>query len=214
MLLESLEPHPSPTPKLEQYTITGEDAARFLWLIKDWLEGSVVVDLGCGTGRLTVGAALLGAALAIGVDVDATALNVAKLNASRAGVGDRTSWLRAFIPHLSVKGDIVVQNPPFGVQRRGADKAFIQCALRTAPLSFSLHKRSLRSREFIKGLVKSLGGVAEVVTTLRLRIPHVFSFHEERFRLVEVDVFLFKRGSASPMNAGHEGTTLRAGAQP
>jgi putative methylase len=192
MLLESLDAHPSPAPRLEQYTITGEDAARFLWRVRSWLRGSIVVDLGCGTGRLAIGAALLGASFVLGVDVDQVALSIAKSNAKRAGVEHVTSWLRASIPHLSIRGEVVVQNPPFGVQRRGADRAFIQCALNTAPLSFSLHKRTLKSQLFIKRLVEELGGAAEVLDSLQLKLPYTFPFHEKRFKLVEVDLYLFK----------------------
>lgn len=193
MLLESLKSHPSPSPRLEQYTITGEDAAKLLWKIKDWLQGRVVVDLGCGVGRLTIGAALLGARLAIGVDVDLVALKTAQSNAQRVGVAHATSWLRAYVPAISIKGDVVVQNPPFGVQQRGADRAFIECALRTAPISFSLHKRSPKSRAFIKKFVRELGGEAEVLDTFELKIPRLFDFHEERFRIVEADLFIFRR---------------------
>ncbi|MEM4699360.1 MAG: METTL5 family protein [Candidatus Nezhaarchaeales archaeon] len=193
MLLESLSPHPSPSPKLEQYTITGDDAAKFLWRIRDWLRGRVVIDLGCGVGRLTIGAALLGACLSVGVDVDPIALKVARDNARRMGVCHATSWIRAHIPELSIKGDVVIQNPPFGVQHRGADRAFIECALRTAPTSFSLHKKSPKSRNFIKKFVEEFGGEAEVIDTLKLKVPRLFNFHKEKFRLVETDLFIFKR---------------------
>ncbi|MCX8204284.1 MAG: METTL5 family protein [Candidatus Nezhaarchaeota archaeon] len=193
MLLESLSPHPSPSPKLEQYTITGEDAAKFLWRIKDWLQGRVVIDLGCGVGRLTIGAALLGARLSIGVDIDSVALKVARSNAWRLGVAQVTSWLRARIPKLSIRGEVVIQNPPFGVQQKGADRAFIDCALKTAPISFSLHKKSPKGRLFIKKFVESLGGEAEILDSLKLRIPRLFDFHEEKFRFVETDLFLFRR---------------------
>lgn len=200
MLLESLSPHPTPSPELEQYTLTGEDAAKFLWRIRDWLQGQVVIDLGCGVGRLTIGAALLGACLSVGVDVDPVALKVAKDNAQRMGVFHATSWIRAHIPGLSIKGDVVIQNPPFGVQRKGADRAFIECALKTAPISFSLHKKSFKSRDFIKKFVEGFGGEAEVLDTLKLRIPRLFEFHKEKFRFVEADLFIFRRKN-SPLLA-------------
>lgn len=193
MLLESLNPHPSPSPRLEQYTITGEDAARILWRVRDWLQGCVVVDLGCGTGRLAIGAAILGAELALGIDVDKEALKVAKYNAERVGVGHLTSWIRARIPVLSVRGDVVIQNPPFGVQRRGADRDFIKCALEVADVSFSLHKKTPGSRAFIKRLVESLGGSVEFLDTFKIKIPKTFGFHEKKFKYVEVDLCVFSK---------------------
>ena len=44
------------------------------------IEGRTVLDLGCGTGVLTIGAALGGAGFVIGVDVDTDAMDVAKEN--------------------------------------------------------------------------------------------------------------------------------------
>jgi len=193
MLLESLDPHPSPSPRLEQYTTTGEDAARLLWKVRDWLQGRIVIDLGCGTGRLAIGAALLGAELVLGVDVDVEALKVAKRNARHAGVSHLTSWIRAKIPALSIKGDVVIQNPPFGVQHRGADREFIKCALNVASVSFSLHKKTPGGRAFIKHLVESLGGSAELIDTFKIRIPRTFNFHEKRFKHVEADLYMFSR---------------------
>ena len=48
-----------------------------------------VVDFGCGTGILAIGALKLGAARAFGVDIDAVAVEAAKSNAVINGVQDR-----------------------------------------------------------------------------------------------------------------------------
>ncbi len=50
---------------------------------------SPVIDLGCGSGILSIAALLLGAGWALGVDIDAQALDVARDNAERNGVLDR-----------------------------------------------------------------------------------------------------------------------------
>lgn len=51
--------------------------------------GSAVIDLGCGSGILSIAALLLGASRALGVDIDPQALGVARENAERNGVLDR-----------------------------------------------------------------------------------------------------------------------------
>lgn len=51
--------------------------------------GERVLDVGCGTGILAIGALLLGARDALAVDVDPIAVEVARENAEVNGVGDR-----------------------------------------------------------------------------------------------------------------------------
>lgn len=55
--------------------------------------GHRVLDLGSGSGILTIAAALLGARSAIGVDTDPDAIPVAVRNADRNGVTDRVAFV-------------------------------------------------------------------------------------------------------------------------
>lgn len=51
--------------------------------------GSTVVDLGCGSGVLSIAAVLLGAERAVATDIDAAAVDATVSNATRLGVIDR-----------------------------------------------------------------------------------------------------------------------------
>src|SRR5699024_1040274 len=51
--------------------------------------GAQVLDVGCGSGILSVAALLLGAQRAVGVDIDATAVKTACENARKNGVENR-----------------------------------------------------------------------------------------------------------------------------
>ncbi len=51
--------------------------------------GMRVLDIGCGSGILSIAALKLGAAQAVGVDTDAEAVSAARENARRNGVGER-----------------------------------------------------------------------------------------------------------------------------
>ena len=90
-LLGSVEAHPAPKSYLEQYMIPESLAVKILTLAAytfNDIEGKVVYDLGCGTGRLAIGAALLGARQVVGVDIDPIAIRVAKRSVSKLNLAE------------------------------------------------------------------------------------------------------------------------------
>lgn len=69
---------------------TGSHASTRLCLegVERYVEpGARVLDLGCGSGILSISALLLGAKCAVGVDIDPKAVNVAYENAAMNGIG-------------------------------------------------------------------------------------------------------------------------------
>jgi len=64
-------------------------------------EGSVVLDLGSGSGILAIAAVKLGAARATGIEVDPDAIAVAERNAARNQVSDRVSFLEGDAANLA-----------------------------------------------------------------------------------------------------------------
>jgi ribosomal protein L11 methyltransferase len=72
--------------------------------------GEHVLDIGCGSGILSIGAVLLGAARADGIDVEAESVEATHENAARNGVGRRVK--ASLTPLARVKGtfDLVLAN--------------------------------------------------------------------------------------------------------
>jgi len=190
ILLSKVESHPSPKAYLEQYTIPADVAAEILYLAA-YTYGDVigkrVVDLGCGTGRLSIGAVLLGAKEAVGVDIDEVAIKTAVENAEKLGVKDRITWVVGDIEALHGSFDTVLQNPPFGVQRRKADRKFLAKAIKLGRCVYSLHKAG--NEEFIRRFVEKQGGKVTVIIPLKMWIPHTFPFHTKRKYLVKVELY-------------------------
>ncbi|MBQ7094936.1 MAG: 50S ribosomal protein L11 methyltransferase [Clostridia bacterium] len=56
------------------------------------LEGKAVLDIGCGSGILSIGAVALGAKEAFGCDIDRLAVEVARRNAELNGLADRCTY--------------------------------------------------------------------------------------------------------------------------
>ncbi|MDI9619912.1 MAG: METTL5 family protein [Candidatus Nezhaarchaeota archaeon] len=197
MLLSRMAEHPEPSVKLEQYTLTSDDVSELLWIVqttfKD-VEGKIVVDLGCGIGRIAVGSALLGAEYVVGVDVDEVALRIAARNAAALDVENKISWLAALVPHVSLRADVVIQNPPYGVRRRKADRPFLEAALRMAPVVYSLHKASDKSLDFIGRYVEELGGRIDKIIPFQVSIRPTFRFHTKKSYKVDVSLYRIRRG--------------------
>jgi len=191
-LLQSVEAHPSPKAFLEQYTISVDVASEMLFLaayVYDDIIGKTVADLGCGTGRLAIGAVLLGAKEAVGIDIDKEAVKIAKENAVKLNAKEKTDWVSGDIELLHGNFHTVLQNPPFGVQRRSADRKFLLKALELAPRVYSLHKAGEGNRAFIKRFIERHGGKVTGIYQMKLNIPKLFKFHTKRRHEVEVDLY-------------------------
>ncbi len=190
--LQSVEAHPSPKAFLEQYSMPAEVAAEVLFIAayeNDDLIGKTVADLGCGTGTLAVGAILLGAAEALGIDIDKIAVRKALSNAEKLSLKEKTSWVAGDIEVLFGRFDTLLQNPPFGVQRKRADRKFLLKALKLAPVVYSLHKSGEGNRAFIKRFIEGHGGKVTDIYQMKLNIPRMFKFHTKRRHEVEVDLY-------------------------
>ena len=75
--LQDLGGFAKPRIDLEQYETRPHLAARILYTIEQSygdISGKVVADLGCGPGRLAIGASLLNADFIYGFDIDAAVL--------------------------------------------------------------------------------------------------------------------------------------------
>lgn len=80
------------------------------WLDGLDLQGKTVIDFGCGSGILAIAALKLGAAQAIGIDIDPQAIQASRDNAERNGVSERLSL---YLPHQqpdNLQADVVVAN--------------------------------------------------------------------------------------------------------
>ncbi|MEM4733159.1 MAG: METTL5 family protein [Candidatus Bathyarchaeia archaeon] len=213
--LAQIRPHPSPNVRLEQYTTPTSVAATMLYLAAytyDDIINKRVLDLGCGTGRIALGCAFLGAGSVVGIDIDKLAVNLAAENSNRLGFKTKVDWITGDINTVTGKFDTVVQNPPFGVQKRGADRIFLEKALQVAAAVYSLHNHPLtdetlagrlkhadllqvEASPFIARFVKKHGGIIKAVYALPLNIPRMFDFHIKTRREVIIDLYVIRKAN-------------------
>ncbi|WJW82256.1 50S ribosomal protein L11 methyltransferase [Moellerella wisconsensis] len=84
-------------------------------LCLEWLDGldlvgKTVIDFGCGSGILAIAALKLGAAQAIGIDIDPQAILASRDNAERNNVSDKLTLYLAKDAPQDLSADVVVAN--------------------------------------------------------------------------------------------------------
>lgn len=201
IILQKIPPHPSPMIKLEQYSTPATIAADIIFnaYLEDDIADNVVLDLGCGTGVFSLGAKLLGAEKVLGLDVDGTAIAIAKGYAEALSLD--ISFIEQDINALSLKtlkkqniteadSITIIQNPPFGAQKmaRGADRIFLEKALKFGTIIYSLHLS--KTDEFVTLLIEKLGGEVVWKKDYIFPIQHLYHFHSQD--KVDYDVTLYK----------------------
>ena len=184
MALEKLAKPKTPHPELEQYTTPATIASDLLWTALSYgdIQGKKVADLGCGNGILGIGAAQIGASTVSCYDSDPEMVSLCRSNALAAGA--TINVICADISSIIDRFDSVVQNPPFGAQRRGADRPFLQAAIRISNVTYSLHLAE--TTDFVAEFCRSLGADAQHIKNYKFEIPFMFKFHNKPVELVDV----------------------------
>jgi len=197
ILLEKVAGFSSPSAHLEQYPTSAPLAARLLFHAAQNgdITGKTTCDLGCGTGILTIGAALLGAGQSTGIDIDEKALEIARLNAEKFAV--TACFLQADIrasTKLPGRWDTIIMNPPFGAQVLHADRVFIDCAIAAGNEIYMIANTG--SIPFVRSYVEGRANIRETIESV-LPIRHSFHFHRKEVRNIRVEIIHMNR-CASP----------------
>lgn len=180
-----------PRVELEQYPTPAGIAAQLVHIadLRGDLDG-IVVDLGTGTGRLALGAALRGARV-LALDADRAALEIARENERRIAPDGRIDWLcgDGGRPPIRLSNATVLMNPPFGAQHgnRGADRRFLDAASGFADVIYSIHNAG--SREFVESFVTDRGGEVTHAYELAFDLDRQFDFHEEETKSIRAECY-------------------------
>lgn len=194
MLLQRVSGFENPSAQREQYQTPAPLAARLVHtaMLSGDISGKTVLDLGCGTGILAIGAALLGADV-IAVEDDVEAIGIAEANASDLGCNIRfirTDVTDPKAPDLIPGVDTVIMNPPFGAQTEYADRPFIDMALARASVIYGIF--NVGSGPFIKSYIQGRG---EIISSIQagLIIPRTFWFHSRDRHEIPVEIHIIRR---------------------
>ncbi len=199
--ISQLEGFRKPKVFLEQYETDG-DACAFLVInaIAD-ISGSCVVDLGCGTGNLSLACYLGGAKFVLGVDIDKDALFTAKKNRdSLADMGYISDYERrnvqfacfdisSFFPRR--RFDVCVMNPPFGIRRRRMDRLFLSKAFEVADVVWTF--LSCDSEPFVRKFAEENGFILTHTLKTEIHLRMKLPFHRRKVEHLPVDLYRVER---------------------
>lgn len=192
-LLADLDGFETPSATLEQYPTPADIAAHLVHLaaLSGDIENKTVVDLGCGTGLLTLAAALCSPARVVGLDIDRDALATAQKNEHALGVSAPVAWIHADATDPPVRSTdaTVLMNPPFGAQtgNEHADRAFLDVAREIGSVCYSIHNAG--SRDFVESFVGDAGGVVTHAFAATFDIDRQFAHHTDTTRSIDTEVF-------------------------
>ena len=179
IILSSIRVNPKPKLRFEQYDLDSASASTILHIAASLgdVEGKRIIDLGCGTGILSIGAAILGARCVVGVDVDRESIKVAEENMK--SLGGRVELISGTLDCVRGSFDAVIMNPPFGSWKRGLDLVFLAKATAISRVTYSLHKASERSDSFLRKKIMAMGKRATMLGRVEITIPRSYSFHNK-----------------------------------
>lgn len=188
MAIQKVPKHPNPKVDLEQYSTPATIAADLLWNAYSLgdIADKKVMDLGCGTGIFAIASKLLGAASAIGVDIDKDSTDLAS-----SYCGD-VDFICSDVCDLENDFDVdtIFQNPPFGSQKnakKGADLKFISKAIELSPkVLYSFHMAS--TEEFLISYFEKNDLEITHIFRYNFPIPKIYEFHTRESANVEVIV--------------------------
>lgn len=188
MAIQKVPKHPNPKVDLEQYSTPATIAADLLWNAYSLgdIADKKVMDLGCGTGIFAIASKLLGAASAIGVDIDKDSIDLA------SSYCRDVDFICSDICDLENDFDVdtIFQNPPFGSQKnakKGADLKFISKAIELSPkVLYSFHMAS--TEEFLISYFEKNDLEITHIFRYNFPIPKIYEFHTRESANVEVIV--------------------------
>ena len=196
--LSRLAPHPCLRVELEQYATEGDLAAFWMLAIDqtDGLEDRHVVDLGSGNGILGIAALLLGARKVTFVETDKDALEIlhSNLNTLDKALMAQAEVVNAHIGRDEVElesVDLLVMNPPWGVQTAKADRPFLELAFGSD--ASAIHVLHSEKAAHIEPLAKDRGWEWEHIIRTVFRLPPTYMHHSQRRGDTDVMCWRFHR---------------------
>lgn len=207
IFLSRLEVFEKAKPQLEQYPCDGNVAAELLWkanLNQDILDKKII-DIGCGTGILGIGALVLGAKEVEFIDIDSSVQKILERNIkfTEEYFDESLEGLWKFVQKDIINDQeiikkneneytkiCIIMNPPFGTRKKHADKKFLIGAKQRGQTIYTIHKTSTEG--FISAFCRDEGINITWQERTSFPIKNTMSQHRKKLERIEVTLYSLK----------------------
>ena len=201
-IIQNTESFTKPKVELEQYcidAISAVDIILFAGFEYNDINNKLIVDLGSGTGRLSIASAYLKANSVLSIDLDFNALATLKKNIRTLGLEDIIFPLCTNIENLEFSKKhlfnnfkvTTIMNPPFGVKKRTADRIFLEKAFSFSNVVYSIHLAGEKVFRFISKFVERFNWHIDNFFPYNMILERSFQFHTKKTKYIDVNVFRF-----------------------
>lgn len=186
IMISAFKSFEKPKPELEQYITPSNIASEMLWtaFMDGNIKGKKVADFGAGTGIFSIGASMLGALSVVGYEIDASSIKTARENVkvvkkSRVPLG-KITFQKSDISEVKKPYDTIIMNPPFGIQKKHADKFFLEKAFGVSKKAiYSIHSSDPKTDRFLENFASDYGFLAFKLSEVEFPIKATMEFHEK-----------------------------------
>lgn len=201
-IIQNTESFTTPKVELEQYCIDALSAVDIIYFAGfefNDINNKLVIDLGSGTGRLSIASAFLKPSMVLSVDIDLLALNILKENIFRLGLENVILPLCNDVNYLEFSKEplfsnlkiTTIMNPPFGVQKRTADRIFLEKAFSISDVVYSIHLAGEKVFNFISKFCEKLNWHIDNFFPYEMILERSFQFHTKKVKSIDVNIFRF-----------------------
>ena len=198
--IQTTETFIDPKIELEQYSIDASCAVDIIFFAGfefNDINQKLIVDLGTGTGRLSIASTFFKPYYVLSVDIDLSAIFILKNNIKKLQLENIIFPICADVKyfeilkfHLPKNLKITtIMNPPFGVQKRTADRVFLEKAFSFSDIIYSIHLGNKKVHNFISDFIRKYKWEIDYVLPFNMILERSFKFHKHKTKKIYVNVY-------------------------
>ena len=199
-IIQSTASFSEPKIELEQYSIdaiSAVDIAYFAGFEFNDIHKNLIIDLGTGTGRLSLASSFFNPIKVIGIDLDWSAVQIFKKNILHLNLEHLIYPICMEVRNFSLDKNFIldeiqittIMNPPFGVQKKRADRAFLMSAFTYSNVIYSIHLDHQDVFNFISKFVRKNGWKIDYSFPFQMRLERSFPFHSKKMKEINVRIY-------------------------
>ena len=133
------------------------------------------------------------------MDIDINALRILKKNSIELGLESVICPICSDIISFNISRNKIldnykittIMNPPFGVQNKFADRAFLEKAFSFSEVIYSIHLAGVKNSQFISKFIKKFNWYIDYVLPFNLVLEKTYKFHTKKRKMIDVDIYRF-----------------------